>query len=283
MRRLRGLARKVVSRVEKPLYRNRILSVSRLTPPDFLGIGAMKSGTTWLYENLRRHPDAYLPDRKELYYFSHAFYDGRLRRYFRLFEPGRDKIKGEITPGYATLSENRIRFIHQIMPNVKLLFIARDPVYRSWSEAYMNLVVKPGRKLSDIDDDEFIRYVTTGDCPRRSDYIRILDTWRSVFPSSQLFLGTLDEIRQSPADLLSRIFRFLGLPMEIDLSCFPVNSVVQPKYEANQMVHGGEISDGNTSSRSLMPDRVEKMLRETYEPQIAELARCYGLRTEDWR
>jgi len=283
MRRLRGLARKVVSRFEKPLYSNGILSLSRLTPPDFLGIGAMKSGTTWLYENLRCHPDAYLPDRKELYYFSHAFYDGRLRHYFGKFEPGHDKVKGELTPGYATLPEDRIRFIRQIMPNVKLIFIARDPVYRSWSEAYMNLVVKPGKQLSDINDDEFIRYLTTGDCPRRSDYVNILDTWSSVFPSSQLFLGTLDEIEQSPDQLLTRLFRFLGLSIEVDLSCFPANSVVRPRYEANRMVYGGKISDGTVSSHSLMPERVKILLRETYAPQIEELTRSYDLRTEGWR
>ena len=34
--------------------------------PDFLGIGAQKAGTTWLYENLRCHEGAYLPGSKEL-------------------------------------------------------------------------------------------------------------------------------------------------------------------------------------------------------------------------
>jgi hypothetical protein len=147
----------------------------------------------------------------------------------------------------------------------------------------MNLVVKPGKRLSDIGDDEFIRYMTTGDCPRRSDYVNILDTWSSVFPSSQLFLGTLDEIEQSPDQLLTRLFRFLGLSIEVDLSCFPANSVVRPRYEANRMVYGGKISDGTVSSHSLMPERVKILLRETYAPQIEELTRSYDLRTEGWR
>src|SRR5262245_13183400 len=38
--------------------------------PDFLGIGAQKAGTTWLYEQLRRHPDVWLPPEKELHYFD---------------------------------------------------------------------------------------------------------------------------------------------------------------------------------------------------------------------
>jgi hypothetical protein len=43
--------------------------VSRL--PDFLGIGAQKSGTTWLHHNLSQHPGVWLPPVKELHFFDH--------------------------------------------------------------------------------------------------------------------------------------------------------------------------------------------------------------------
>ena len=39
--------------------------------PDFLGIGAQKSGTTWLHDNLARHPQIWLPPVKELHYLDH--------------------------------------------------------------------------------------------------------------------------------------------------------------------------------------------------------------------
>lgn len=39
--------------------------------PDFLCIGAQKAGTTWLQENLARHPEIWLPPPKELHYFDH--------------------------------------------------------------------------------------------------------------------------------------------------------------------------------------------------------------------
>jgi len=42
------------------------------TLPDFLGIGAQRAGTTWLHENLRRHPQVWLPPLKELHYFDRA-------------------------------------------------------------------------------------------------------------------------------------------------------------------------------------------------------------------
>jgi len=39
--------------------------------PDFLGIGAQKSGTTWLYQNLAAHPQIWMPPVKELHYLDH--------------------------------------------------------------------------------------------------------------------------------------------------------------------------------------------------------------------
>jgi sulfotransferase family protein len=45
-----------------------------MTFPDFIGIGAQKAGTTWLYHNLRKHPQIWMP-RKELHYFDHRFGD----------------------------------------------------------------------------------------------------------------------------------------------------------------------------------------------------------------
>ena len=38
--------------------------------PDFLCIGAQRSGTTWLYQNLRRHPEIWMPPAKEIHYFD---------------------------------------------------------------------------------------------------------------------------------------------------------------------------------------------------------------------
>lgn len=152
------------SRLEKPLYANLIIKSENLCLPDFLGIGAMKSGTTWLFENLRCHPEVYLPEQKELYYFSLYFYTGRLSSYSSNFTNGVDLVKGAITPGYSTLSVDRIRFIRSIMPGVKLVFIIRDPVERTWSEAYMNLVAKLGKKLQDVSYDEFIKYFQSDQC-----------------------------------------------------------------------------------------------------------------------
>ena len=56
--------------------RNNLLisKISQNSFPEFLGIGAQKSGTTWLYENLKKHPQLYLPKTKEIHFFDWHFY-----------------------------------------------------------------------------------------------------------------------------------------------------------------------------------------------------------------
>ena len=41
--------------------------------PDFIGIGAMRSGTSWLRRNLNRHPDIWMAEPKELHFFDRHF------------------------------------------------------------------------------------------------------------------------------------------------------------------------------------------------------------------
>lgn len=41
--------------------------------PDFYGIGVQKAGTTWLYAQLSKHPQIYMPLLKEIQYFNHLY------------------------------------------------------------------------------------------------------------------------------------------------------------------------------------------------------------------
>ena len=56
--------------LQRELVLRGIWRPSHFDGPDFLGIGAPQTGTTWLYQNLRRHPEIALPARKEVGYFG---------------------------------------------------------------------------------------------------------------------------------------------------------------------------------------------------------------------
>ena len=93
----------------------------------FLGLGAQRTGTTWLFECLRSHPEIYLPVEKELGYFSsleernNASYsqDWYLRK---LRPPGDQSLSGEITPEYLLDPASPLR-IKEVLENPKLIII----------------------------------------------------------------------------------------------------------------------------------------------------------------
>ena len=105
---------------------------------DFIGIGVAKCDTTWLADNLRNHPQIFIPGKKELIYFNKIMpfgdairnyrYEKPIDWYHSFFEKAKpDQIKGEISPHYFT-SVEAVKKIHQYHPDIKLMAILRNPV-----------------------------------------------------------------------------------------------------------------------------------------------------------
>lgn len=103
-------------------------------PPNFICIGAQKCGTTWLYDNLRRHPDCSMPAEKEMRFFLP--WKNKINEYSYKIAFG-NKTSGDITPEYIMIPDNA-RLIHEKFPNAKLFVILRDPVDRAFSQYKMN-------------------------------------------------------------------------------------------------------------------------------------------------
>lgn len=104
-------------------------------PPDFVGVGTQRSGTTWWFETLLAHPQIRGPrsGRKEQHFFdqfaSRELTDRRIARYHRRFprEPG--QIAGEWTPRY--MHDFWVApLIARAAPGAKLLMMFRDPIER---------------------------------------------------------------------------------------------------------------------------------------------------------
>ena len=82
----------------------------------------------------------------------------------------------------------------------------------------MRLVYIPKRRLEDVSEAELLEQLGSLGSRRRGDYVRTLDTWQSVFPREQLFIGFFEDIHERPQELLSDIFDFLGVSHAVDWS-----------------------------------------------------------------
>lgn len=250
--------------VDKALYARGVFRADRMPLPEFLGIGAQKAGTTWLYQNLRRHPGLFLPEPKELHYFDWN-YDRPLRTYSRHFLPGAGRVKGEITPNYSTLPAARIAFLRTILPRLRLILLLRNPVERAWSQAVMNLVEKTGRSVHEVPDAEFLRHFADERSVARGDYLANLDRWRQFFPDEQFFCGFFEAIAERPRALLKEVFRFLGVSTDVDWERFPVA----------QVVFRGACAE--------LPDRFRRVLVDRYGDDIEQLYNRFGAAVAGWR
>ena len=267
--------------------------------PNFLCIGAQKAGTTWLHTTLSRHPETWLPPVKEVDFwfhsrqrpspFSYAFYDGRWRRHFaralggplwrepgwyanyffrertldwyaRLFEPGRGRCTGDVTPSYAKLTPEEIALVKLTMPQAKIIYLMRDPIDRAWSGA---------RMWADQHGCDVGRRDWTGYCERakarHGDYVGVLRNWRAHFPPAQILVGFTEDIANAPEQLWLRVCSFLGVTATPEL--LPSNLRVR----------------ANASSHAALPRAIEFELAKLYIDDLRELEREFGASVEPWR
>lgn len=270
-------------RLEKALYRHGVLSPDGLTLPDFLCAGFRKAGTTWLFENLHHHPDIYLPPFKNVRYFS-EFYQRSLKEYAAVFEAGQGCVTGDFSNSYGLVSSRRLRFVRAVMPEVKLLFLLRNPVEREWSELRHRLLTDK-LDLASLSDAEVRERLQQSALYRAGGYTAVLDKIERVFAPEQMFVGFYDDITTCPQNLLTSVFTFLGVGVPADWSDYPYNAVIIPPagpgFERHDPWRGVQAND-HRNSAELLPERHRAFLYELLEEELLELHKRYGERVAPW-
>jgi sulfotransferase family protein len=123
-------------------------------PPDFVGVGAQRSGTTWWYELITAHPQVVSPGpQKELHFFTRfwneSVADADIGEYHQFFPRPAGKAVGEWSPFYMYESWTP-RFLAAAAPDARILVMLRDPVdrYRSDIVHYVNAAARDGRSVT---------------------------------------------------------------------------------------------------------------------------------------
>lgn len=176
----------------------------------FLGIGAQKAGTTWLYEMLRLHPQINFPAGKEVHFWDQHYWRG-IDWYKSLFIGGEKSnlATGEITPAYAIIPPDKIQECYAHFPNLKLVYVLRNPIERAWSSAKMALA-RAEMKTSEASDQWFIDHFRSGGSMARGDYEQCIRNWLSYYPRRQMLICLFDHLQSDPEGLLRRCFDHLG-------------------------------------------------------------------------
>jgi hypothetical protein len=176
--------------------------------PDFLIIGAAKSGTTTLYQYLQRHPDVFMSTPKEMSFFSKdEVYARGFEWYAALFrgaEPG--QLCGEASTTYSRWPTYRhaAERIAAAVPHVRMLYVVRNPVERLYSFYGHRMREEVSSSLQ-----EFIDH--TPEAVHSGMYMEQLDQFLTYFPREQLKVLFLEDLVERPAELLAEVGQFLNL------------------------------------------------------------------------
>jgi hypothetical protein len=183
--------------------------------PTFLGIGAQKAGTTWLYGMLRRHPDIGMPEQKELHFWDrHEPEPAAVDRYRDSFAGLRGRARGEITPSYAILPIERIAAVHRHLPELRFLFVMRNPIERAWSQARMELAraLHRGEAIPERAWSQWLMaQLGSAGSLQRGDYAACLRNWFKHYPRDRFLVTVHEENHWSPREFLADCARHLGV------------------------------------------------------------------------
>ena len=202
--------------------------------PNFLLIGAAKSGTSSLYYYLKQHPDIFMPasrDQKEPDFFTlegqtqerlgpfgsfqmkSAITD--LKTYQQLFTDVNDeKAIGEASTSYI-YSQTAAQRIHNYIPDAKIVAILRDPAERAYSHFLFSLSngrePHPNFEQALKEEEQRINdgWSFQWHHRRRGFYFEQLERYYTIFGPSNVHVCLYEDLRSEPQKLLKSIFDFL--------------------------------------------------------------------------
>jgi len=264
--------------------------------PDFLIVGAGKSGTSSLHSYLSKHPDIFMPEKRKELYFWHVKtntnrsiidYAGEgniptsLSEYLEYFEgAGENQITGEACPSYLYFHNHvlqNLKVHHANWKDVKIIIILREPVSRIVSQYRFvckkrldpeflsfsdSLKVEADRvKQNELLPDLFYTEV--------SKYSGQVEFYLKNF--NNVHVSLYDDLKENPRKLLENLCEFL----EVDSSKIPKFDfeIVNASTGSKQLKHPLIVQQARRAGRLLfgwLPERFKVSLREKFEGALSE-------------
>jgi hypothetical protein len=206
-------------------------------------IGAVKSGTTTLYDILRQHPEVYIPSFKEPHFFDipqnyENGIDWYRKNYFKRIK--KETCIGDFTPSYLFETKAPERIYNTLGPNVKFIVLLRNPVDRAYSH-YLHSIrdehehldfkqaiqLERNRLAQYAKEDNYLAYLRHSYF-HQGLYGNMVERYLQYFPLEQfLFINFEEEFLQQREDTITSILDFLGINnqvvLRIDLKSNPAS------------------------------------------------------------
>jgi len=186
--------------------------------PGFLIIGAMKAGTTTLYEDLAQVTGIYLPPEKEpddLIHVEIETPEGLADYAAKFAQAPSGALCGEASTAYTKLPTYHgvaERALRVLGPELKLIYMTRDPIRRIVSQYHhlwgLGMEDRP-LNVAVLQDETYVAY---------SEYERQLAPWRATFGDKKILVVSFEEYISNRPAVLAQVCEFLGVepPVTVD-------------------------------------------------------------------
>lgn len=234
----------------RALFEFRRLQPVARAMPDFIVIGAQKSGTSSMFSYLKQHPQIVRPIFKEPYFFDRHYHRGLswygcnfpARHTLHRLEDrsGRPHLTFEATATYVFDTEVPARIARDLKTR-KFILLLRNPVERAisayWHARRMGI---EGRSLAEAVDADLARHreesawekgegAAPKSAPPRPTYLRrgiyheAVSRWQSVFSPHDLLILQSETMFADPAAAMAQVFEFLDIPQPAHIDFAPQN------------------------------------------------------------
>jgi len=196
------------------------------TKPNFLIVGAAKSGTTSLYHYLNQHSQVFMPEFKEPQFFVSKLVHNKVYKcieneedYFNLFASTESyKCKGEASVFYLYYYEEAIKnILHYLGRDTKIIIILRNPVERAYS-AYKHVVSGNPDLMMSFDEAlkfEEVQQQCSNNTTPMADYKRMglyydsVRAYMNIFANVHVMLH--NDLKDNPKEEVAKLFNFLDV------------------------------------------------------------------------
>ena len=191
--------------------------------PNFMCIGAAKSGTTSLYDILRQHSDVFIPSFKEPHFFDiPSVYENGLEWYTETyFSSVKDeKLIGDFSPTYFFDTNSAQRIFNDLGSSIKFIVILRNPVDRAYSHylhskrdeherlSFSEAISAESARVAKNNYLDYLRFSYIG----QGMYSQMLKRYFNLFSKENfLVINFEQEFVAKREETVKRIFEFLEL------------------------------------------------------------------------
>jgi hypothetical protein len=239
--------------------------------PDFFVVGHPKCGTTALHQMLKDHPEIYMPDRKEPWFFAEELHESTpprpegtprtLTEYAEWFaDAPPDRVVGEAT-AYYLWSKTAAANIASVNPDARIVAILREPasflrsLHLQLLEVYTEVETDLGRAMA-LESERragrsIPRYTYFPRMLLYSEFVRYteqLQRLHAAFPAEQVKVLIYDDFRADNEGTVREVRRFLGVDESAPVRALEANPTVRPRSQLlNELVHAVGVGRGPVS------------------------------------